>query len=49
MCIDNLKGFLFMEGIFSIGHFTVVLVARPMIWSEAEVDCVVIETSIYSA
>ena len=46
MCIDNLKGFLFMEGIFSIGHFTVVLMAKPMIWSEAEVDCVVIETSM---
>ena len=49
MCIDNLKGYLFMEGLFSIGHFTVVLVAKPKIWSEAEVDCVVIETSIYSA
>lgn len=49
MCIDNLKGFLFMEGIFSIGHFTVVLVAKPMIWCEAEADCVVIESSIYSA
>ena len=35
-----------MEGIFSIGHFTVVLMAKPMIWSEAEVDCVVIETSM---
>ena len=47
MCIDNLKGFLFMEGLLSIGHFTVVyLVAEPMIWSEAEVDHVVIETSI---
>ena len=30
MCIDNLKGFLFMEGLFSIGHFTVVLVAKPI-------------------
>lgn len=49
MCIDNLKGFLFMEGLFSKGHFTVVLVAKPMTWSEAEVDRVVIETSIYSA
>ena len=31
----------------SIGHFTVVhLVAKPLIWSEAEGDLVVIETSI---
>ena len=30
-----------------IGYFTVVyLVAKPLIWSEAEVDHVVIETSI---
>ena len=30
-----------------IGHFTVMyLVARPLIWSEAEGDLVVIETSI---
>ena len=30
-----------------IGHFTVVcLVAKPLIWSEAEGDLVVIETSI---
>ena len=30
-----------------IGHFTVVyLIAKPLIWSEAEVDLVVIETSI---
>ena len=30
-----------------IGHFTVVyLVAKSLIWSEAEVDLVVIETSI---
>ena len=29
------------------GHFTVVyLVAKPLIWSEAEGDLVVIETSI---
>ena len=32
---------------FQIGHFTVVyLVAKPLIWSEAEGDLVVIETSI---
>ena len=31
----------------SIGHFTVVnLVAKPLIWSEAEGDHVVIETNI---
>ena len=31
----------------AIGHFTVVyLVARPLIWSEAEGDLVMIETSI---
>ena len=31
----------------TIGHFTVVyLVAKPFIWSEAEGDLVVIETSI---
>ena len=31
----------------NIGHFTVVyLVAKPFIWSEAEGDLVVIETSI---
>ena len=31
----------------TIGHFTVVhLVAKPLIWSEAEGDLVVIETSI---
>ena len=31
----------------AIGHFTVVyLVAKPLIWSEAEGDLVVIETSI---
>ena len=30
-----------------IGHFKVVyLIAKPLIWSEAEVDLVVIETSI---
>ena len=30
-----------------IGHFTIVyLVAKPLIWSEAESDLVVIETSI---
>ena len=30
-----------------IGHFTVVyIVAKPLIWSEAEGDLVVIETSI---
>ena len=30
-----------------MGHFTVVyLVAKPFIWSEAEGDLVVIETSI---
>ena len=30
-----------------IGHFTVMyLVAKPLIWSEAEGDLVVIETSI---
>ena len=30
-----------------IGHFTVVyLIAKPLIWSEAEVDLIVIETSI---
>ena len=30
-----------------IGHFTVVfLVAKPLIWSEADGDLVVIETSI---
>ena len=34
----------------SIGHFTVVyLVAKPLIWSEAEGDLVVIETSIQLA
>ena len=33
-----------------IGHFTVVyLVAKPLIWSEAEGDLVVIETSIQLA
>ena len=32
----------------TIGHFTVVhLVAKPLIWSEAEGDLVVIKTSIY--
>ena len=32
------------------GHFTVVyLVAKPLIWSEAEGDLVVIETSIQLA
>ena len=32
---------------FQSGHFTVVyLVAKPLIWSEAEGDLVVIETSI---
>ena len=32
---------------FQIGHFTVMyLVARPLIWSEAEGDLVVIETCI---
>ena len=31
----------------TIGHFTIVcLVAKPLIWSEAEGDLVVIETSI---
>ena len=31
----------------AIGHFTVVyLVAKPLIWSEAEGDLVVIETCI---
>ena len=31
----------------SISHFTVVyLVAKPLIWSEAEGDLVVIETNI---
>ena len=31
----------------AIGHFTVMyLVARPLIWSEAEGDLVVIETCI---
>ena len=31
----------------TVGHFTVVyLIAKPLIWSEAEVDLVVIETSI---
>ena len=31
----------------AIGHFTVVyLVAKPLIWSEAEGDIAVIETSI---
>ena len=31
----------------TMGHFTVVyLVAKPLIWSEAEVDHVVIENSI---
>ena len=31
----------------TIGHFTVVyLAAKPLIWSEAEGDLVVIETSI---
>ena len=34
----------------AIGHFTVVyLVAKPLIWSEAEGDLVVIETSIQVA
>ena len=33
--------------LFTIGHFTVMyLVAKPLIWSEAEGDLVVIETSI---
>ena len=32
-----------------MGHFTVVLlVAKPLIWSEAEADLVVIETSLSS-
>ena len=32
---------------YIIGHFTVVyLVAKPMIWSEAEGDLVVLETRI---
>ena len=32
-----------------IGHFTVVyLVAKPLIWSKAEGDLVVIETSMLS-
>ena len=32
---------------FSIGHFTVVyLVAKPLIWSEAEGDLVVLGTRI---
>ena len=32
---------------FRIGHFTVeYLVAKPLIWSKAEVDHVVIETSL---
>ena len=31
----------------TIGHFTVVhLVVKPLIWSEAEADLVVTETSI---
>ena len=35
------------KGAQGIGHFTVVyLVAKPLIWSEAEGDLVVIETSI---
>ena len=34
----------------AIGHFTVVyLVAKPLIWSEAEGDLVVIETCIQLA
>ena len=33
-----------------MGHFTVVLlVAKPLIWSEVEVDHVVIKTSILLA
>ena len=32
-----------------IGHFTVYLVVKPLIWSEAEGDLVVIETSIQLA
>ena len=36
--------FFFFSGL-SIGHFTVVyLVAKPLIWSEAEGDLVVLET-----
>ena len=35
---------------FSMGYFTVVyLVAKPLIWSEAGGNLVVIETSIYLA
>ena len=37
----------FLCSICLIGHFIVVyLVAKPLIWSEAEGDLVVIETSI---
>ena len=42
-------GDLFSEdpGVQIIGHFTVVyLVAKPLIWSEAEGDLVVLETRI---
>ena len=47
---ENLKPFEFLALVIKstlIGHFTVVyLVAKPLIWSEAEGDLVVIETSI---
>ena len=40
-----IKGLFFIQ--YQIGHFTVVyLVAEPLIWSEAEGNLVVIETSI---
>ena len=36
-----------VEKLLKIGHFTVVfLVAKPLIWSEAEGDLVVLETRI---
>ena len=41
-----IRGLFFIQ-IYQIAHFTVVyLVAEPLIWSEAEGDLVMIETSI---
>ena len=44
---ENFNSTALFKLIFLISHFTVVyLVAKPLIWSEAEGDLVVIETSI---
>ena len=45
--LRQIKSWLLKPDTTRIGHFTVVcLVAKPLIWSEAEGDLVVIETSI---